>query len=89
VKRLLHDLPREGKVRGIAYGFLIALGQDGQHRWQFTDTEQRFGESLAPAAEALFAVPSTGYHDALDGLLGRAGVAHWGVRDEATPSERE
>jgi hypothetical protein len=81
VKWLLQELPREGKVRGIAFGLLVALGQDAQHRWQFTDTEQKFGASLAPAADALLKAPPESYHAALEGLLGRAGVAHWGELD--------
>lgn len=80
VKRLLQALPSEGKERGLGYGLLLALGQEGAHRWQFTPTEQQFGESLRPAAERLLHAPSDAYHEALDGLLGRAGVARWGTR---------
>ncbi|HYK92627.1 MAG TPA: hypothetical protein VEY07_01110, partial [Thermoplasmata archaeon] len=83
VKRLLQSLPAEGKERGLAFGLLTALGQAPSHRWQFTDTERQFGESLARAAEHLLQVEPDGYHAALDALLGRAGVADWGRRSVA------
>jgi hypothetical protein len=57
-KRLLQLLPREGKERGIGFGVLLALGQAAPHRWQFTDTEQQFGETLAPAAEGAWRAPT-------------------------------
>ncbi|MCI4336779.1 MAG: hypothetical protein L3K17_06245 [Thermoplasmata archaeon] len=82
-KRLLQRLPREGKERGLAYGMLLALDLAGPQRWQFTDTEQQFGESLQEAARRLLQAPPTTYHEALDGLLGRAGVANWGRRTAA------
>jgi len=80
-KQLLHRLPREGKERGVGFGLLLALGHADAHRWQFTDTEQQFGSSLAPAAEALLAAAPGDYDAAFQGLLGRAGVAHWGRPD--------
>ncbi len=80
VKRLLETLPPEGKERGLGYGLLVALGQAPAQRWQFTATEQQFGESLSTAAERLLTVPPAGYHESLEGLLGRAGVARWGTR---------
>jgi hypothetical protein len=86
VKHLVQHLPPAGKERGLGYGLLLALGQAGAHRWQFTETEQQFGETLAPAAEHLLSAPAAGYHDALEALLGRAGVANWGVRTPADES---
>lgn len=79
VKQLIQTLPPEGKERGLGFGLLVALGQAPAHRWQFTETEQQFGTSLAPAAEHLLSAPTQDYHAALDALLGRAGVANWGV----------
>lgn len=80
VKTLVQGLPREGKERGVGYGLLVALGRAPAHRWQFTDTEQQFGESLASAAETLLTAPPATYHEAFEALLGRAGVANWGLR---------
>lgn len=79
-KRLLQRLPSEGKERGLAWAFLLAMETAGPQRWQFSETEQQFGGSLKEAAHRLLAAPATEYHDALDGLLGRAGVAQWGQR---------
>jgi hypothetical protein len=78
-KLLVERLPREGKERGIAFGLLIALGRDGSHVWQFTETEQNFGRSLAPHAGPVLTHPTAGYHAALDGLLKAAGVTDWGT----------
>ncbi|HTT35506.1 MAG TPA: hypothetical protein VMH78_06535 [Thermoplasmata archaeon] len=80
VKRLLADLPREGKERGLAFGLLEALSAAPAHRWQFTDTEQRFGGALADAARRLLEAPAEAYDRALGELMGGAGVAHWGHR---------
>jgi hypothetical protein len=82
-RTLLQTLPREGKERGLAYAFLLALGRAGAHGWQFTPTEMEFGNSLSTAARALLDAPSAGYHTALDNLLRAAGVAEWGVREES------
>lgn len=81
---LLQTLPREGKERGLAFAFLLALGRAPAHAWQFTPTEQEFGASLAPPARALLEAPTASYHAAMDRLLRAAGVADWGVRDLAT-----
>jgi len=80
-RAVLHSLPREGKERGIAFAFLVALGRGPAHAWQFSSTEQEFGASLAEAARALLYAPSAGYHDALDRFLNAAGVAAWGTRE--------
>jgi len=77
-RTVLHTLPREGKERGIAYGVLLALGRANAHSWQFSDTEREFGAALSERARELLAAPPTGYHAALDRLLGAAGVANWG-----------
>lgn len=79
-KRLLQQLPAEGKQRGIGYALLLAMDTAGPQRWQFSDTEQQFGDSLRESAHRLLSAPPPEYHDALDGLLGRAGVAQWGQR---------
>ena len=80
-RTILQSLPREGKERGLAYGLLIALGRANAHAWQFSATEKEFGSSLADRARELFAATPADYHRALDGLLQRAGVANWGVRE--------
>jgi hypothetical protein len=82
-RTLLQTLPREGKERGLAYAFLLALGRAPSHAWQFTPTEQEFGSSLAAPARRLLDATAAGYHDALDTLLRAAGVADWGVREVA------
>jgi hypothetical protein len=77
---ILQTLPREGKERGLAYAFLVAFGRASAHSWQFTPTEQEFGQSLVGPVRALLNAPAAGYHDALDALLRAAGVADWGSR---------
>jgi hypothetical protein len=86
-KVLIDRLPREGKERGLAVGLLAALGRLAPHDWQFTDTERNFGTALADEAKPVLSGPSGHYHQALDRLLGRAGVVQWGevVSDEAEP----
>jgi hypothetical protein len=78
-KLLIDRLPREGKERGIAFGLLIALGREGPHLWQFTDTEQNFGRSLSSHAGPVLSSPSGEYHAALGRLLQAAGVTDWGT----------
>ncbi len=80
-RTLLQTLPREGKERGLAYAFLLALGRAAAHGWQFTPTEQEFGASLADPARQLLMAPAPNYHEALDRLLRAAGVADWGARE--------
>ncbi len=82
-RTILGSLPRDGKERGLAYGFLLAVGRAGAHAWQFTPTEKEFGGALADAARALLTAPTVHYHDALDALLRSAGVVDWGVRASA------
>ncbi len=82
---ILQSLPREGKERGLAYGFLLALGRANAHAWQFTPTEKEFGGSLADRAHLVLAAPSSQYHAALDRLLQAAGVANWGTPEAETP----
>lgn len=77
-RAIAEALPREGKLRGIAYGFLLALGRNAAHDWQFTDTEKEFGVVLRPRARELLDAPAAAYHPALDRLLTSAGVAGWG-----------
>ncbi|HKV90589.1 MAG TPA: hypothetical protein VJQ43_05265, partial [Thermoplasmata archaeon] len=50
-KWLTERLPREGKERGLAVGLLSALERLGPHDWQFTETERKFGTSLAASAK--------------------------------------
>ncbi len=84
-RAIAQTLPREGKERGLAYGFLLALGRGAAHAWQFSPTEQEFGTALSERARELLHAPAEGYHAALDRLLQTAGVADWGVREDATP----
>jgi hypothetical protein len=77
---ILQTLPREGKERGLAFAFLTAFGRAGAHAWQFTPTEQEFGQSLVGPVRSLLEAPAAGYHEALDALLRAAGVADWGTR---------
>jgi hypothetical protein len=81
-RAILQTLPREGKERGLAYAFLIAFGRANAHGWQFTPTEQEFGQSLTGPVRTLLDAPAAGYHDALDALLRAAGVADWGSRED-------
>ncbi len=80
-RTIVQTMPREGKERGLAYGFLLALGRGAAHAWQFSPTEQEFGASLAESVRGLLFAPAPGYHDALDRLLNAAGVADWGVKE--------
>ncbi len=80
-RAILQSLPREGKERGLAYGFLLALGRANAHAWQFSPTEKEFGASLAEPAHLLLAAPEGQYHAALDRLLTLAGVVDWGTRE--------
>jgi hypothetical protein len=80
-RAILQSLPREGKERGLGFGFLVALGRGAAHAWQFSPTEQEFGTSLAEPVRALLYAPAASYHEALDRLLHAAGVVQWGVRE--------
>ena len=85
----LQTLPREGKVRGLGFGILLALGRGAAHAWQFTPTEKEFGQALEPRVRELLRAPADGYHGALDALLRAAGVADWGVAaPEGPPPDR-
>ena len=77
-KAVTERLPREGKERGLAVGLLSAMDRLAPHDWQFTDTERKFGESLVAPSKELLEGPSQGYFNALDRLMGLAGVVHWG-----------
>jgi hypothetical protein len=77
-RAILQSLPREGKERGLAYGFLLAVGRGGAHAWQFSSTEKEFGAALADRARELLGTPAANYHSTLDRLLQAAGVADWG-----------
>lgn len=79
-RSIARESPPEGKVRGLAWAFLLALGKEGQQAWRFSDTEKEFGEALAPAARKLLHAPAKGYHEALNALLLEAGIPTWGVR---------
>jgi hypothetical protein len=78
-RAIVESLPREGKLRGIAYAFLLALGRTGAHAWQFSSTEKEFGVVLQPKARALLDAPPDAYHASLGALVTAAGVADWGV----------
>ena len=56
-RQLIHALPPDGKERGLAFGFLVALQQEQPHVWQFTETERQFGTNLAPLAQRALAAP--------------------------------
>ncbi len=77
-RTVVQGLPSEGKERGLAYGFLLALDRAQPHAWQFSGTEKEFGVSLAPRARELLEAPASGYHTALEALLRTAGVVDWG-----------
>ena len=77
-RAVLQSLPREGKERGLGYGFLLALGRAGAHAWQFTPTEKEFGQALQTQLGELLRAPADRYHAAMDALLRSAGVADWG-----------
>lgn len=80
VRRALEGLPPAGRERGVAYGFLAALGGAEPHNWQFADTERNFGLALAPSARQMLEAPDAEYDGALAGLMAAAGVADWGHR---------
>lgn len=86
-RAIVQSLPREGKERGIAFGFLLALGRGGAHAWQFSPTEKEFGQSLEARAKAVLRAPAAEYHAALDDLLHAAGVADWGTLEPAPARE--
>ncbi|HYA11183.1 MAG TPA: hypothetical protein VEH10_05905, partial [Thermoplasmata archaeon] len=78
-RTVVRTLPREGKERGLGFGFLLALGRSSAHAWQFTPTEKEFGAALQERLSALLRAPPEGYHAALDALLRAAGVVDWGT----------
>ncbi len=86
-RAIVQLLPREGKERGIAYGFLLALGRGASHAWQFSPTEKEFGLVLESRAKAVLQAAAPEYHAALDALLHTAGVADWGTLEPPTPDE--
>ena len=77
-RTIVQTMPADGKERGLAFAFLVALGRDGAHAWQFSATEREFGAALASQARELLSAPSDRYHQSLDHLLQSAGVADWG-----------
>ncbi|MDE1837809.1 MAG: hypothetical protein KGJ23_14495 [Euryarchaeota archaeon] len=77
-RRISRESPPEGKVRGMAWAFLLALGKETSQAWRFSDTEKEFGQALAPAARRLLDAPASGYHEALNALLLEAGIPTWG-----------
>jgi len=83
-RAILQSLPSQGKERGLAFAFLLALGRDNAHAWQFSETEREFGVALKDRARELLAAPSDQYHGALDRLLQAAGVADWGESEPRT-----
>jgi len=87
-RAVVQSLPREGKERGLGYGFLLALGRAPAHAWQFTPTEKEFGQALQSRIAELLRAPPDRYHDCLDALLRAAGVADWGTVADPSPSPR-
>jgi hypothetical protein len=85
-RQLIHALPPDGKERGLAFGFLVALQQEQPHVWQFTETERQFGTNLAPLAQRALAAPPDEYADALGSLLSAAGVASWRGAEAGPPA---
>jgi hypothetical protein len=80
-KRILSSTPPEGKLRGIAWAFLLAIGRDRHQAWRFSDTEQEFGRALRPAAEELLRAPPEDYHRALKTFLRQAGLSTGPIGD--------
>ena len=78
-RAVVRTLPREGRERGLGFGFLLALGRASAHAWQFTPTEKEFGTALRERIVGLLRAPADGYHAALDALLTAAGVVDWGT----------
>jgi hypothetical protein len=78
-RTVVRTLPREGRERGLGFGFLLALGRAPAHAWQFTPTEKEFGAALQERIARLLRAPAEGYHAALDELLRAAGVVDWGT----------
>lgn len=81
-RTLFESLPREGNIRGLAYGLLLALDRVGGHSWQFSESEQKFGAFLKDAAGAALTAAPDAYHEALNRLFLAAGVAAWGTRSD-------
>ncbi len=86
-RTVVQTLPREGKERGLGFGFLLAVGRASAHAWQFTPTEKEFGQALQGRIGELLHAPAERYHDALDELLRAAGVANWGEVADARPPD--
>jgi len=84
-RTILQSLPSEGKERGLAFAFLVALGRENAHAWQFSSTEREFGTLLGERARELLHAPAAKYHGALDHLLQAAGVADWGTPEPPSP----
>jgi hypothetical protein len=87
-RAIVQSIPRDGKERGIAYGFLLALGRGVSHAWQFSPTEKEFGQALEAKAKAVLNAQAAGYHGALDELLHAAGVADWGTLSASNSAEQ-
>lgn len=78
-QQLISTLPEEEKVKGLAWGFLVAMGRGAdKHEWRFTNTEREFGSAHAAQASKLLSASPEEYHEALSSLLAAAGVVHWG-----------
>lgn len=85
-RQIARESPPEGKTRGLAWAFLLALEKSSGQAWRFSDTEQEFGAALAEGAKRLLDAPSEEYHEALHALLLEAGIPAWGQRVEHGPS---
>lgn len=78
-QRLTSELPEEEKVKGLAWGFLLAIGKGAEkHEWRFSNTEREFGSAHASQAGKLLTASPEEYHEALASLLAAAGVVNWG-----------
>ena len=84
-RRIAQVNPADGKLRGLAWAFLCALGRGENQSWRYSDTEREFGEILIPKVRRLLEAEPGGYHAALADLLTEAGVSWWGERVDGEP----
>lgn len=66
---------REHRLRAVAYGFLLAVGESEGKSWQFTKEETDFGQYLSQFASRLVSSEGEEYHETLEVLIQASGSA--------------
>ncbi len=74
VRQLDRNRPRETRLKAVAYGFLVAVGEADSRNWQYTKEEIDFGKYLGEFAQTMLAAEGNDYDQALINLLAASGA---------------